>query len=254
MKSFTVAALISAVAADGLLGGVTDSLSGGDSSNGGGLVGDITGDGKNGGLLGNLIGDKTGLDLGVELPAGISIDASLGPKYPPPANCINIWHPPHHGVDMDGCDNHDDNDWHYVHPCDVCDTDKHHTWTTKTEHATITKTITDCPETVTDCPLRTSVVVTATTTICPVEVTHTMVPTVTVAPTSTMMPPQTMVTSYCDETTQAPPAPPAPTSVVVVQPPPGNNGTMTMPPVTGAGARVEAGIVAAFGAVAALFL
>jgi hypothetical protein len=49
-------------------------------------------------------------------------------------------------------------------------------WTTSTVYATTTKTITDCPETVTDCPKKGKVVteiVAVSTTICPVEETHT---------------------------------------------------------------------------------
>lgn len=295
MKSFAVAALVSAVVAtpEGLLGGLL-----GDNKLGNGLLGgneapqsqpnnahsqpnnaqfdnnvqDVTSNRQTQSIFGN-----DGDHFNIELPAGVSLNADVGPSYPPPVGSINVWHPPHHGIDIDDCDKEDDDDWHYVHPCEDCTTTKTktHKWTTSTATATLTHTVTDCPATVTDCPLS-SVVVTATTTICPVEVTETEAPTI----TKTLAPTLETITTlpYCDEVTQtiAPPAPTsmpqAPTTTViqvpslpsttVVQKPPTNNnpvkpgnGTQTMPPmVTGAGVRAEAGIFAAVGAAVAFFL
>lgn len=223
----------------------------------------------NPGLLDSVLGDKTNLDAGVKLPAGISVDLSLGPKYPPPSGRTNTWHPAHPGVDMDGCDAGDD-DWHYVHPCHECQ-GGHHTWATSTGTRVVTKTVIDCPETVTDCPARTTAVTTVTTTICPETVTgtatatgttttipvpvvtETSAPVVTETPcpeTTTQAPPATFTTSPCPETTVAPPAPNMPTQSM---PQVGNNNTMTQPPViVNAGAQAQVGIFAAIAAVVAL--
>ncbi|ATY61216.1 hypothetical protein A9K55_005407 [Cordyceps militaris] len=263
MKSFAVAAaLVSVVIAhpglvDGLLGnnaGVpnTDNLLGG--ANGAVPSTD--------GLLGN-----TGLDAKIKLPAGIEISASLGPKYPPPADRTNTWHPSHPDVDMDGCDATDE-DWHYVHPCDECQFG-HHTWTTSTATSVVTKTVIDCAPTVTDCPARTTAITTVTTTICPATNTATATPTP-VVPVITST--ESAVTETpCPETTTAVPPPQtqapiwstgvlppqttkAPSPAVSIAPPvQGGNNTFTQPPViVNGGAQVQIGLFAAVAAIAAL--
>ncbi|KAJ4147569.1 hypothetical protein LMH87_002081 [Akanthomyces muscarius] len=279
MKSFVVAAALASIAAanPGLLdnvlsnAGVTNNQQ--DSNNQGG---------NSGGLVGDLLGN-TGLKADVKLPAGISISAELGPKYPPPAGRTDTWHPAHPGVDMDGCDAND-GDWHYVHPCDECQ-HGHHTWTTSTATNIVTKTVIDCAPTVTDCPARTTAVTTVTTTICPATNTATATPT-TVVPvpvtsssssvevtvpattetpcpeTTTVVPPVTTVAPPA--TTVAPPpqtqtpvwtqttkAPQPPASVV--PPVNGGNNTMTQPPViVNGGAQAQIGIFAAIAAIVAL--
>ncbi|KAH6973670.1 hypothetical protein BKA56DRAFT_104146 [Ilyonectria sp. MPI-CAGE-AT-0026] len=115
------------------------------------------------------------LGIDISLPGGLSLpDESVGPTGEPPADCINVWHPPHHGVDIDDCDNDSDEHWHYVHPGTKYPDQEQYAWTTKTVHATKIHTVTDCPAYVTDCPSHhtyvTTVEVPATTTICPVPV------------------------------------------------------------------------------------
>ncbi|EFZ01211.1 hypothetical protein X797_003581 [Metarhizium robertsii] len=129
--------------------------------------------------VGNLVGVDLCLGLHVKLPAGISIKTDDCPTQGPPAGCIDVWHPPHH-VPMDGCDDNDNDEWHYVHPCD-CKPEAPHTWTTSTVTQTQVKTLISCAPTVTDCPAGphvTTVVVPATTTICPVPVHSTTMATV----------------------------------------------------------------------------
>ncbi|KAM5346935.1 hypothetical protein ACJ41O_009940 [Fusarium nematophilum] len=111
------------------------------------------------------------LPLGIELP----INLDVGPKGSPPDDCIDVWHPPHHGVDMDGCDNEGDDDWHWVHPGKPSYPDQgEYVWTTKAVATTHVSTVIDCPTNVPHCPGRnthyTTVVVPETTTICPVPV------------------------------------------------------------------------------------
>ncbi|KAH8676940.1 hypothetical protein BGZ61DRAFT_71972 [Ilyonectria robusta] len=115
------------------------------------------------------------LGIDISLPGGLSLpDESVGPTGEPRADCINVWHPPHHGVDIDDCDNDSDEHWHYVHPGTKYPEQEQYAWTTKTVHATKIHTVTDCPAYVTDCPSHhtyvTTVEVPATTTICPVPV------------------------------------------------------------------------------------
>lgn len=215
---------------------------------------------RDGGLLGAVLGND-GLALGAVLPAGIVLAADLGPRYPPPKGCTNMWHPPHHGVDMDGCDNHHDDEWHYVHPCEVCQQQPPHTWTTSTISETRIVTVISCAPTVTNCPGRTTVTIPATTTICPVQVTQTaahttwsappvVVTQTPVAPTTTPCPTLiTQVSTTPCPTTEAP----APTGWV---PPVNNNNTWSQPPiVVGAANKAQGmGIAAIVGAVAAMLL
>ncbi|CEJ91276.1 hypothetical protein VHEMI06998 [[Torrubiella] hemipterigena] len=213
---------------------------------------------RDGGLLGAVLGND-GLALGAVLPAGIVLAADLGPRYPPPKGCTNMWHPPHHGVDMDGCDNHHDDEWHYVHPCEVCQHQPPHTWTTSTISETCITTVISCAPTITNCPGRTTVTIPATTTICPVQVTQT-------AAHSTWSAPPVVVT----QTPAAPYTTPCPTLVTEVStrptteapaptgwvPPVNNNNTWSQPPVVvGAANKAQGmGIAAVVGAVAAMLL
>lgn len=292
MKSFIVAAALASIAAanpglvDNLLSetGLTSNNNNNNNQQQQGNNG-----GSSGGVVGDLLG-KTGLNADVKLPAGISISAELGPKYPPPAGRTDTWHPAHPGVDMDGCDAND-GDWHYVHPCEECQ-HGHHTWTTSTATNIVTKTVIDCAPTVTDCPARTTAVTTVTTTICPATNTATATPTIVVpVPTSssaevttvpattetpcpettTVVPPATTVvppttTVVPPVTTAAPPpqtqtpvwtkttkAPQPPASVVPPVVGGNGNGNTTQPPViVNGGAQAQIGIFAAIAAVVAL--
>ncbi|KZZ93339.1 adhesin protein Mad2 [Moelleriella libera RCEF 2490] len=124
------------------------------------------------------------LGLDVQLPLGISIDTDGCPKEPPTGDCTNVWHPPHH-VPMDGCDDNGSDEWHYVHPCS-CSAEVPHQWTTSTVTQTQVSTIISCAPTVTDCPANghtaTTVIVPATTYVCPVAVTSTTLATVPAKP------------------------------------------------------------------------
>ncbi|OAR01567.1 hypothetical protein LLEC1_07123 [Akanthomyces lecanii] len=278
MKSFVVAAALASITAanpglvDNLLSstGLTSNNNQQDNNQGG-----------NGGVVGDLLGNN-GLNADVKLPAGISITAELGPKYPPPPGRTDTWHPAHPGVDMDGCDAND-GDWHYVHPCENCQ-HGHHTWTTSTATNIVTKTVIDCAPTVTDCPARTTAVTTVTTTICPATNTATVTPTTVVPvpvtsstevntvpattetpcpsdtttvvpPVTTVIPPVTTVAPSAQTQTpgwtQTTKAPQPPASVV----PPvvgGNNNTTQPPVVVNGGAQAQIGIFAAIAAIAAL--
>ncbi|KAG6013253.1 hypothetical protein E4U54_006914 [Claviceps lovelessii] len=112
---------------------------------------------------------KLCLDLDVKLPLGISAESAGCPDGRPAADRINTWHPPHH-VPMDDCDDNDNDGWHYVRPCG-CSAHKPHAWGTSTVVRAVVTTIVSCAPSVTDCPDRgnaTTVVVPATTYICPV--------------------------------------------------------------------------------------
>ncbi|XP_044721787.1 adhesin protein Mad2 [Hirsutella rhossiliensis] len=129
--------------------------------------------------VGDLVSVDLCLGLDVKLPLGISIETDGCPKHGPPSDCTNVWHPPH-DIDIDGCDNNDESDWHYVHPCKGdCDHARGpaHRWTTSTITEKSVSTVIGCPPDVADCPGRstvhTVVTIPATTTICPVAVTAT---------------------------------------------------------------------------------
>lgn len=151
--------------------------------------------------VGNLVNVDLCLGLEIKLPLGISLGTDGCPKFGPPADCINVWHPPH-DVDIDGCDSTGDRAWHYVHPCKggCGHHGPRHRWTTST--ITQTNTIIDNVQTVVPIP--------ATTTICPVPV----------APANTFQPIATQAPAP-----QAPAAPyqapqPPPTYAPVAQQPP----------------------------------
>ncbi|KAF7544924.1 hypothetical protein G7Z17_g9571 [Cylindrodendrum hubeiense] len=123
----------------------------------------------------SLLSLEIGLGADVKLPSGLSLPSgNYGPKSEPPADCTDVWHPPHHGVDIDDCDNDSDEEWHWVHPGTNHPDQEEYAWTTQTVHATKVHTVTDCPAYVTNCPSHhtyvTTVEVPATTTICPVPV------------------------------------------------------------------------------------
>ncbi|KAM3466926.1 hypothetical protein MY5147_008934 [Beauveria neobassiana] len=190
------------------------------------------------------------------LPAGITLTAATGPQAPPPSGRTNTWHPAHPGVTIDGCDAQDE-EWHYVHPCEACQ-EESHTWTTSTATAVVTKTIIDCAPTVADCPARITAVTTATTipvsnSQSSVEVTVIETPcpattTAVAAPPPAKTPVQVWTTASAPaQPTRAPAPPPA-----SVAPPvrPGNN--TQVPVIVNGGAHAQIGLFAAVAAVAAL--
>ncbi|OAQ68612.1 adhesin protein Mad2 [Pochonia chlamydosporia 170] len=241
--------------------------------------------------VGGLVSVDICLGLNIKLPAKISIESDDCPKSLPPPGCTDVWHPPHH-VPMDGCDDNGNHEWHYVHPCD-CKPEAPHTWGTSTVTQTQIQTIISCAPTVTNCPGRgqvTTVIIPATTTICPVPVTTSTLATVPATwtkpatvpgtvPATTQAPP-----TYTKPGTQAPPppattpctttpvvvAPPPPattpctTTPVVVVPPPMGTGTQVQPPsgnwtqppvIAGAAQNSQkVGAVVAMGLVAALLI
>ncbi|CAM1502164.1 Fc.00g041480.m01.CDS01 [Cosmosporella sp. VM-42] len=148
------------------------------------------------------------LDTNFKLPLGIDlpINLDIGPTSEPPEDCIDTWHPPHHGVDMDGCDNDGDDSWHWVHPGQPAYPDQPpHVWTTQVVTATHVSTVIDCAHDVPNCHGRvyTTVVVPETTTICPIAVT-TAYP----GPTTEVYPPPATTTNVYvppHETTSCPP-------------------------------------------------
>ncbi|KAM0670309.1 hypothetical protein ACQRIT_007603 [Beauveria bassiana] len=225
------------------------------------------------------------------LPAGITLTAATSPQVPPPSGRTNTWHPAHPGVTIDGCDAQDE-EWHYVHPCEACK-EESHTWTTSTTTAVVTKTIIDCAPTVADCPARITAVTTVTTSICPAtntaappsiaNVTVTAVPSPVSTVEATTIPVSnsqssvevTVIETPCPATTTAVAAPPpAKTPVQVwttasapaqptrapapppasVAPPvrPGNNTQVQPPVIVNGGAQAQIGLFAAVAAVAAL--
>ncbi|KFH43299.1 hypothetical protein ACRE_059600 [Hapsidospora chrysogenum ATCC 11550] len=239
------------------------------------------------------------LNLDVKLPLGIEVDLDLlgaRPETEPCAECDDTWHPPH-DVIIDDCDDLDNGDWHWIHPCPD-HPEPSYTWSTSTITATQTSTIISCAPEVPDCPASSTIYTTVTvpeqTTICPAPVHPTpAVPTSDVdqpqpppetevpappqethvpppqepevPPQEPEVPPQEPYVPATEETdvVPGPPAPPAPTPYVppvtlvtsvntppyhptapvvpgppaetdvtppVVQPPPGNNGTIPAPP------------------------
>ncbi|KAK0387912.1 hypothetical protein NLU13_4157 [Sarocladium strictum] len=116
----------------------------------------------------------------INLPLGIDIDllANLGskPTTGPCDECTNVYHPPHHGVDIDECDNDEDDGWHWVHPGKPHHPEQpQYTWGTSTLTCTETSTIIGCPPEVEHCPASSTAYTTVTevesTTICPVPIT-----------------------------------------------------------------------------------
>ncbi|KAL7920062.1 hypothetical protein ACQKWADRAFT_328990 [Trichoderma austrokoningii] len=131
--------------------------------------------------VGDLINLGVGLDL--HLPEGLALpqaDADK-PSAGPPAGYVNVWHPPHNGVQIDSCDDESSGDWHWVHPCgDNCKAEQpSQVWTTSTVSVTSMHTVISCAPTITNCPANghhttvTTVVIPETTTICPVEASKT---------------------------------------------------------------------------------
>ncbi|RDA89440.1 hypothetical protein CP532_6193 [Ophiocordyceps camponoti-leonardi (nom. inval.)] len=113
----------------------------------------------------DLLGIKADICLNVKIPEGIHMDKADCPTHGPPADCTDMWHPPH-DVTIDGCDNHGAHGWHYVHPCN-CEDHAPHSWTTSTVTATqVVTTINN---------MQTTYAVPATTTVCPVPVANTAV-------------------------------------------------------------------------------
>ncbi|ROT37572.1 hypothetical protein SODALDRAFT_380020 [Sodiomyces alkalinus F11] len=109
-----------------------------------------------------------------EYPNGIDALTDVSPTAAPEAGDLHVFHPPHHDVVIDDCDNQEADDWHWVHP----GTEHHaedHQWTTSTITETATETVVDCdPEE----PCHgggkthyTTVTIPETVTICPVPIT-----------------------------------------------------------------------------------
>ncbi|PFH55716.1 hypothetical protein XA68_17735 [Ophiocordyceps unilateralis] len=113
----------------------------------------------------DVLGIKADICLNVKIPEGIHMDEADCPKHGPPADCTDMWHPPH-DVTIDGCDNHGETEWHYVHPCN-CEDQAPHSWTTST--VTATQMVTTINN------VQTTYAVPATTTVCPVPVANTAV-------------------------------------------------------------------------------
>ncbi|KAI9163428.1 hypothetical protein HJFPF1_05041 [Paramyrothecium foliicola] len=118
---------------------------------------------------------KDGAHIGViiQIPAGLELPEGVFPTEAPSDDRTNVYHPPHHGVDMDGCDDDADEEWHWVHPgTPVYPEQPPHVWTTSTVTEVHTSTIIDCDDDVPYCPGKathyTTVEVPATTVICPV--------------------------------------------------------------------------------------
>ncbi|KAH8169799.1 hypothetical protein LIA77_10343 [Sarocladium implicatum] len=188
-----------------------------------------------------------GLDL--NLPLGIDIDvlSSSGhePASGPCDECTNVYHPPHHGIDMDDCDNDEDEGWHWVHPGKPHYPEQpKYTWGHSTVTCTETSTIIGCPDEVEYCPGRSTAYTTVTevesTTICPVPVTtseyHAPPATETyvhVQPTTSVHPPIKTTTIPPEEyyTESKVTGPPAPHTSVYVPGPPAETPTYH-PPAT----------------------
>ncbi|KAL7947939.1 hypothetical protein V8C42DRAFT_342929 [Trichoderma barbatum] len=122
-----------------------------------------------------------GAGVSLHLPQGIDAPAAAEhkPSGAPPPGRINIWHPAHAGILMDGCNAETDDDWHWVHPCgDDCRPEQaEHVWTVSTVSVTSIHTVISCAPTVTNCPANgyhtSTIVIPETTTICPVEASRT---------------------------------------------------------------------------------
>ncbi|EHK22696.1 uncharacterized protein TRIVIDRAFT_216090 [Trichoderma virens Gv29-8] len=125
-----------------------------------------------------------GSGLSVHLPQGINEQAVTEnkPTSAPPPGYVNIWHPSHPGIVIDGCDDEADHDWHWVHPCgDNCKPEQpDHVWSVSTVSVTSIHTVISCAPTVTNCPANghhtTTIVIPETTTFCPVEASKTAHP------------------------------------------------------------------------------
>ncbi|RDA93960.1 hypothetical protein CP533_5034 [Ophiocordyceps camponoti-saundersi (nom. inval.)] len=158
----------------------------------------------------NLLGINAKICLDVKIPEGIHMDKADCPKHGPPADCTDMWHPPH-DVTIDGCDNHGEKGWHYVHPCN-CEDHAPHSWTTST--VTATQMVTTINN------VQTTYAVPATTTVCPVPVANTAV----VTPTPYEQPQAPVETSiYTPTPVYAPTSayqPAAPSPEVVAAPAP----------------------------------
>ncbi|TFA99093.1 hypothetical protein CCMA1212_009244 [Trichoderma ghanense] len=133
-----------------------------------------------------------GADLKLHLPQGLDLPSAAAekPSSNPPPGHVNVWHPSHHGVVIDSCDDEDSDGWHWVHPCgDSCKPEQpEQVWTTSTVSVTSMHTVISCAPTVTNCPANgkhtTTVVVPETVTICPVEAAKTKTANQTPAPSS----------------------------------------------------------------------
>lgn len=117
--------------------------------------------------------DALGLDI--KLPPGLELPEDAKPTAPPADDRTNLYHPPHQGIDIDDCDDDEEEGWHYVHPGQPIYPDQPlHVWTISTVTVVHTSTIIDCPYEIPDCPgkgtLYTTIEIPATTTICPVPV------------------------------------------------------------------------------------
>ncbi|GAO14818.1 uncharacterized protein UV8b_04055 [Ustilaginoidea virens] len=130
--------------------------------------------------VGNLVSIDICVGIDVSIPPALSLQIDGCPKNAPPPGRTNVWHPPHH-VPMDDCDDNGNTEWHWVQPCG-CKPETPHVWATSTVTETQYSTVISCAPTVTNCPARShgvvTVVVPATTTVCPVAVPATTLATV----------------------------------------------------------------------------
>ncbi|KAM6480144.1 hypothetical protein HDV62DRAFT_119956 [Trichoderma sp. SZMC 28011] len=188
-----------------------------------------------------------GLGLSVHLPQGINEQAVTEnkPTSGPPAGYVNIWHPSHGNVVMDGCDDESSHDWHWVHPCgDNCNPDQaDHVWSVSTVSVTSIHTVISCAPTVTNCPANghhtTTIVIPETTTFCPVEASKTAHPsggpsTGTYPPAASSAAPSAPVatnTAVVTLSTQTVPAPTGPAGYPAPSNPAPGNGGSSVPPV-----------------------
>ncbi|KFA69803.1 hypothetical protein S40285_02468 [Stachybotrys chlorohalonatus IBT 40285] len=114
-------------------------------------------------------------DTEFKVPYGVELPEGAHPMGPPCDGCTDVFHPPHHGVDIDDCDRDDEDEWHWVHPgAPVYPDAPPHVWATSTVTEFLTSTIIDCKDDVPHCPGKsthyTTIHVPATVTLCPVPV------------------------------------------------------------------------------------
>lgn len=177
----------------------------------------------------------------IDLPLGIDIDllASLGskPTTGPCDECTNVYHPPHHGIDMDECDNDEDDGWHWVHPGKPHYPEQpSYTWGKSTLTCTETSTIIGCPPEVEHCPGESTAYTTVTqvesTTICPIPIVTPEEPQPPATETYIPAKPTTTSVYYPPiKTTTIPPEVEYPETTLVPQPPPPAHTSVYVPPV-----------------------
>lgn len=105
-------------------------------------------------------------------PSGVAPPKGHRPTSPPPKGHSNVYHPSHKRVDIDDCDDDENDDWHYVHTgTPVYPDQPSHTWSVSTVTEACTSTIVDCDEDDSHCPGESTHYTTVehtTSTLCPV--------------------------------------------------------------------------------------